>query len=143
MSNLGPSDINVKVLIAFYKAYAPEKTEQDALKIVHSGMTLRDLNEKLKIKYGADLSVVSPLSPMMLRRPGSDLPASKSGVPAAQTMDKSLLVMRKGELVDYYTFHDPGREDVEDRVDRLFEKYSFDSIKSALITKYGVLPPGW
>ena len=92
-----------------------EKTEQDALKIVNSGMSLKELNEKLKLKYGADLSVVSPLSPQMGRHP-SDLHASTAGVPAAQTMDKGLMILRKGELVDFYCFHDPKRVDIEGHV---------------------------
>lgn len=114
------------------------------MKIVNSGMSLKELNEKLKVKYGADLSVVSPLSPSTFRRQPSDLGAGgTSGVPASQTMDKSLMILRKGELVDFYSFHDPSRPDLEGHVDRLFDKYSFESIKQALMTKYGVCPPGW
>jgi len=106
-------------------------------------MSLKELNEKLKIKYGADLSVVSPLSPPTFRRQPSDLGVQPSGLPASQTLDKGLLILRKGELVDFYAFHDPNRPDIEGHVDRLFDKYSLDNIKGALMTKYGVCPPGW
>ena len=113
------------------------------MKIVNSGMTLKELNEKLKIKYGADLSVVSPMSPMMFRRQPSDLAPAAPGTPAISSMDKNLLVLRKGELVDFYSIHDPTRQDVEGHVDRLFERYSFENIKSALMSKYGSVPADW
>lgn len=103
---------------------------------------MKDLNAKLKEKYGADLSLVSPLTPQVARAP-SDLQASAPGVPASQTMDRGMMVLRKGELVDFYSFHDPKRVDIEGHVDRLFDKYSLSAIKTALITKYGTAPPEW
>lgn len=105
-------------------------------------MSLNELNEKLKAKYGADLSVVSPLSPHMNRN-ASDLHAEAKGVPAAATMEKNLLIMRKGELVDFYSYHTPERQNLDQHVDTLFEKYSWEGIKEALLNKYGCMPPGW
>jgi hypothetical protein len=105
-------------------------------------MRLKELNEKLKAKYGADLSVVSPMSPQMMRNP-SDLHASKSGAPASSTMDANTQIVRKGELVDFYSYHTPDRANIEEHVDGLFDKYSWEGIKEALMTKYGVLPSGW
>lgn len=113
------------------------------MKIVNSGMSLKELNEKLKIKYGADLSVVSPLSPSIGRRQPSDLQPAAPGISAAQSLDKNLLILRKGELVDFYAIHDPTRQDIEGHVDRLFERYSFDNIKQALMSKYGSCPTDW
>jgi hypothetical protein len=107
-------------------------------------MTLKELNEKLKLKYGADLSVVSPMSPQTSRKPaGSDLTLSAPGIPASQSLEKGLLILRKGELVDFYAIHDPSRPDIEGHVDRLFDRYSFENIKGALVTKYGSCPDGW
>lgn len=106
-------------------------------------MSLRELNEKLKQKYGSDLSAVSPLSPKLPQRQYSELGINNPGLPASKTMEKSLIVLRKGELVDFYSFHDPSREDIETHVDNLFDKYSFEALKAALQSKYSAMPSGW
>ena len=62
---------------------------------------------------------------------------------AAATLDPKTLDLRKHQLVDFYAFHDPSREDIEGHVDNLFAKYNFQNLSSAVKNKYGVLPPGW
>jgi hypothetical protein len=44
------------------------------------------------------------------------------------------------ELADFYRRHDPTKVE---KVDRLFEKFSFDDIRASVMRKYGSLPKGW
>jgi hypothetical protein len=44
------------------------------------------------------------------------------------------------ELADFYRRHDPSKVD---KVDRLFQKFSFDDIRASVMRKYGSLPRGW
>lgn len=62
---------------------------------------------------------------------------------AAVALDPATLTMRKGQLVDFYFYHDPNREDIPGHVDRLFEKYSFSGITEAVRQKYKMVPSGW
>jgi len=64
-------------------------------------------------------------------------------LPASRTLDPSTLTMRKGQLCDFYAFNDPSRDNIPDHVDALFDKYSFEAIKQAVVKKYGVAPAGW
>ena len=47
------------------------------------------------------------------------------------------------ELISFYEYYDPGRENIEALVISLFEKYNFRGLARALLRKYGVLPAGW
>ena len=81
-------------------------------------------------------------SPMMMTPPGPGggaIPAP----PAAITLSPTTLIVRKGELCDFYVQFDPNREDIPGHVDKLFEKYSFENIKEAVRAKYSAVPPGW
>jgi len=69
--------------------------------------------------------------------------SATSPIPASQALDPATLTVRKGQLCDFYLFHDPTRENIPEHVDKLFDKYSFENILSAVQSKYGVAPPGW
>jgi hypothetical protein len=51
-----------------------------------------------------------------------------------------LNVKRAEELTNFYWKHDPSKVE---KVSRLFEKFSFEDIRTSVKRKYGELPPGW
>jgi len=83
----------------------------------------------------------SVASPMYSAPPMA--PQASSPIPASKALDPSTLTIRKGQLCDFYLFHDPTRENIPEHVDKLFDKYSFENILAAVRSKYGVAPPGW
>jgi hypothetical protein len=51
-----------------------------------------------------------------------------------------LNVKRAEELTNFYWKHDPSKVE---KVSRLFEKFSFEDIRTSIKRKYGELPGGW
>ena len=47
------------------------------------------------------------------------------------------------ELIHFYQFYDPDRQNIESHVIDLFNKNKFKYIARAVLLKYGVLPSGW
>ena len=70
-------------------------------------------------------------------------PARKDVRLSVLALDPNTLVIRKGQLCDFYLYNDPGRDNIPDHVDGLFDKYPFPNIRDAVKAKYGVVPSGW
>jgi hypothetical protein len=97
--------------------------------------------------YAQSPVVQAPMSNRMMMPPpmSSQAPglSASSPIPASQALDPATLTIRKGQLCDFYLFHDPTRENIPEHVDKLFDKYSFENILAAVRSKYGVAPQGW
>lgn len=51
--------------------------------------------------------------------------------------------LRFAQLVAFYQYWEPEKEDIENHARTLLEKHSLDHLIRALNTKFGVCPPSW
>jgi hypothetical protein len=50
---------------------------------------------------------------------------------------------RTRQLVQFYEYWDADRPDIQGHVENMFKRHNFTNISRAVMTKFGVLPPGW
>ena len=62
---------------------------------------------------------------------------------APELSPEQLKEMRKRQLVEFYHFWDDSKPDIPGHVEHLFEIHEFEHIVRAILTKFGVVPPGW
>jgi hypothetical protein len=56
---------------------------------------------------------------------------------------EEIFKLRLRQLVAFYNFWEPEKQEVEAHARNLLEKHDFDHVVRALKTKYGVCPPNW
>lgn len=74
------------------------------------------------------------------QQPQQQLTSTQSSI--EETEDEKFQRRRK-QLIDFYEYHDPDRDDIVEHADKLMNKYDFKAVAKALKSKYGMLPPGW
>lgn len=57
--------------------------------------------------------------------------------------EEEKLRRRKLQLIAFYSFWDPEKDDIEAHVNNLFNKHEFRVIVRAVRAKFSLVPPGW